>query len=77
MACQIYNSFLFWNLALFKINKDVNFIYYSNIIFKKEKKEAVLIFLDATGKCPILDSYVIIHILVAFHFVNFQSNIRS
>ena len=37
-------------------------------ILKKEKRETVLMFLDATGKWSILDSYVMILMLVAFHF---------
>ena len=37
-------------------------------ILKKEKRETILMFLDATGKWSILDSYVMILMLVAFHF---------
>ena len=37
-------------------------------LLKKEKRESVLMFLDATGKWSILDSYVMILMLVAFQF---------
>ncbi len=37
-------------------------------ILKKRKRESILLFLDATGKWSILDSYVMILMLVAFHF---------
>ena len=37
-------------------------------ILKKRKRESILLFLDATGKWSILDSYVMTLMLVAFHF---------
>ncbi len=37
-------------------------------LLKKRKRETILLILDATGKWSILDSYVMILMLVAFHF---------
>jgi hypothetical protein len=37
-------------------------------LLKKKKRSSILLILDATGKCSILDSYIMILMLVAFHF---------
>ena len=37
-------------------------------LLKKKKRSSILLILDATGKCSILDSYIMILMLVGFHF---------